>query len=192
MSKELNEILKLAGLKAIKSENVNLKESAIGNMESVPHIGTNESFPHDKVMTKAEDPIVVLWRDETSKDVVGRLTLSTAADIYGFDKDIVAREVNDANVGKRFLVRGDNADIWVEYSNHNLDAVEEDVMDEMSDDVDVDGYFPDGANYNVADETGVSSAKHGDNGLQKSTKVAEDIKKSLVYKYRKHLAESKK
>lgn len=59
--------------------------------------------------------------------------------------------------------------------------------------VDGEEYFPDGAHHAVTDEVGPSSAKHGDNSMQKRMAVSEakDIKRDLVYKYRKFLKENK-
>ena len=53
-------------------------------------------------------------------------------------------------------------------------------------DVDADGYFPRGAHNAVNDDAGPSSAKHGDNPMQKKMDVAEgkSIHRSLVSGYR--------
>lgn len=56
-----------------------------------------------------------------------------------------------------------------------------------------DGYFPTGQDQSVSDEAGPSSAKHGDNPMQKRTKIqvkeARAIHKDLVYGYRSFLKE---
>lgn len=53
--------------------------------------------------------------------------------------------------------------------------------------VDADGYFPKGAHHSVSDDAGPSSAKHGDNAMQKKMDVTESksIHHSLVSGYRK-------
>lgn len=82
-------------------------------------------------------------------------------------------------------------------------------------DVDADGYFPDGAHGSVSDSAGPASAKQGDNPMQKAMKEgaddlddamhtarhyarnesqlreAKEIKKSLVYGYRKFMKENR-
>lgn len=56
-----------------------------------------------------------------------------------------------------------------------------------------DGLFPEGATGTIQDSAGPSSAKQGDNPLQKKAAVTENLRESihrdLVHAYRKHKSE---
>lgn len=81
-----------------------------------------------------------------------------------------------------------------EEDDKTVDYVEDDneVETEV---VDTDGYFPDGAHHQMASKTGASGAKHGDNGLQKTMRVSEEIEQmhmKMVNDYRNFLKENRK